>query len=207
MAENKKARAHQEPTGFVRFVRKQVDPLSRVFAASPLAQLQLKTAQGSITLVKANAAVDSSHASTARLGELAGPDSARLTGDSTKPAARYMPWTAAQNGEAGRSYITINSEVVGIFHDASQPPAPGAALSSGQVLGYIEALRLRNEVRCPIDSTLVAQVVVDGQPVDFGEALFVVESAQASPPETGAETSSPLQEAPGEVAPAEPPRL
>jgi len=207
MAENKKGRAREEPTGFVRFVRKQVDPLSRFFAASPLAQLQLKTPHGSVTLVKANAAVDSSPAGSGRAGEVAGADSARSTGDSAKPAARYMPWTAAQNGEAGRSYITINSEVVGIFHDASQPNVPGAALSSGQVLGYIEALRLRNEVRCPIDSTLVAQVVEDGQPVDFGEALFVVESALVSPDEISAVTSSPQEQAPSEVAPVEPPRL
>lgn len=205
MAENKKARAHEEPSGFVRFIRKQVEPLSRVFAASPLAQLQLKTAHGSITLVKANAAVDLGRAGPA--GELLAPDSPRSAGDSAKLAARYAPRAPAQNGEPGRTYITINSEVVGIFHDASQPPVPGAALSSGEILGYIEALRLRNEVRCPIDSTLVAQVVVDSQPVDFGEALFVVESAQLSPPESITETSSAQQEAPGEAVPAEPPRL
>ncbi|MDQ6780416.1 MAG: hypothetical protein M3Z37_04585, partial [Candidatus Eremiobacteraeota bacterium] len=43
----------------------------------------------------------------------------------------------------------------------------------------IEALRLRNAVRCPVECMLIAQVVVDGQPVDFGETLFVVDSGGA----------------------------
>lgn len=199
MAENKKAHAHEEPSSFVRFVRKQVDPLSKVFAASPLAQLRIKTPQGSVTLVKATAVVESP------VGREHGAD-ARSSGESGKLAARYTPLTPAANGEAGRTYITINSEVVGIFHDLSEPPAAGEQLHSGQALGYIEALRLRNEVRCPIDSTLVAQVVVDGQPVDFGEALFVVDGTAAAALEA-AEVPSVAAEPAPVPEPVEPPRL
>ena len=80
-----------------------------------------------------------------------------------------------------------------------------ASVLADHVLGYIEALRLRNEVRCPLDSTLVAQVVVDGQPVDFGESLFVVDTTALAVAEL------PPEEAPLPVPPivetAEPPRL
>jgi biotin carboxyl carrier protein len=94
--------------------------------------------------------------------------------------SRTASTTRVYHGEAGRAYDTINAEVVGLFRDAAEPPGPGDRLEAGRVLGHIEALRLRNEVRCPVDCTLITQVVVDGQPVDFGEPLFVVDSGGAS---------------------------
>jgi acetyl-CoA carboxylase biotin carboxyl carrier protein len=201
MAENKKTQARDEPSGIMEFVRAQVDPISKAFAASPLAQLRVKTKLGSVTLQKASAPAAPGPAD-ARQG-----DAAKAAGEHTKPAtSRYAPLVPAQNGEAGRSYLTISSEVVGIFRDAASPPAPGERLRKDQVLGYIEALRLRNEVRCPGDATLVAQVVIDGQAVDFGEALFVVDTT-----ETGA-AAAPVEEAVAEPAAAaepviEPPRM
>jgi acetyl-CoA carboxylase biotin carboxyl carrier protein len=177
MAENKKAHGHDEQSEMVRFIHKQVDPLSKAFAASPLARLRVRTKLGTVILEKASAVTAASPVESHAV------DASRASGESAKPAAaRYIPLVPAQNGEAGRSYITINSEVVGIFRDVSPAPAPGEALRSGQVLGYIEALRLRNEVHCPSDATLVAQVVEDGQPVDFGEALFVVDTTEAAVP-------------------------
>jgi acetyl-CoA carboxylase biotin carboxyl carrier protein len=169
MADNKKAHPQEEPSALLRFIREQLAPLSRAFAASELAELRVRTPQGSATLVKATAAPNP-------LVEMASGEPVRGSAETSKPAARYAPLVPAQNGEAGRTYITINSEVVGIYHAANGPLTPGDQVSSGQVLGYIEALRLRNEVRCPTDATLVAQVVVDNQPVDFGEALFVLDT-------------------------------
>ena len=174
------------------FVRSQVDPISKAFAASPLAQLRLKTKLGSVTLEKAPA--PAAGPADGRQG-----DAAKAAGEHTKPAtSRYAPLVPAQNGEAGRSYLTISSEVVGIFRDAANPPVPGERLRKDQVLGYIEALRLRNEVRCPGEATLVAQVVIDGQAVDFGEALFVVDTTET------AAAAAPVEEAAEPAAAAEP---
>jgi acetyl-CoA carboxylase biotin carboxyl carrier protein len=198
MAQNKKAHSQDEPSEMIRFIRNQVDPLSKAFAASPLARLRIKTGQGTVTLERALPAAAVS------TGERAS-EAARTGSEAAKPQTRTMPLVPAQNGEAGRTYVTVNAEVVGIFRDSTAPPAPGEALRGGQVLGYIEALRLRNEVHCPSDATLVAQVVVDGQPVDFGEALFVVDA-------TGARESQPPPAAVNiEAAPVveavEPPRM
>jgi acetyl-CoA carboxylase biotin carboxyl carrier protein len=201
MAENKKAHGHDEQSEIVRFIHKQVDPLSKAFATSPLARLRVKTKLGTVILEKAIAETAASAV------EPRAAEALRASGEPAKlAAARYAPLVPAQNGEAGRSYITINSEVVGIFRDASSPPTPGEALRGGQVLGYIEALRLRNEVHCPSDATLVAQVVVDGQPVDFGEALFVVDTTEAAIPLTGAATVE-VASSPAVAETVEPPRM
>jgi acetyl-CoA carboxylase biotin carboxyl carrier protein len=190
VAEHKKAHTDDELSTFARFVRKTVGPLSRAFAESPLMQLRVRTPSGSVTLAKA-ADVHTNVVPSAEPAE-----APRAGHPRSSPAARVY------NGEAGRSYDTINAEVVGIFRDTAEPPATGDRLESGRVLGHIEALRLRNEVRCPIDCTLIAQVVVDGQPVDFGEPLFVVDSGGAPLP--AADVTAATLETP---AIAEPPRM
>lgn len=150
-------------------------------------QLRVKTPHGSVTLAKPSAASRPSATAPADIGEIAKLGHAR-----SAPQARIY------NGEVGRAYNTINAEVVGLFRDIAEPPATGERLEAGRVLGHIEALRLRNIVRCPVDCTLIAQVVVDGQPVDFGEPLFVVDSGGVEIPQSIA--------AP-EVEIAEPPRI
>ena len=148
--------------------------------------LRVKTPDGIVTLAKA--ATIHNQAPAAALEVAEAPKG---------PHARGVP--RIYNGEAGRAYDTINAEVVGIFRDVAEPPATGDRLEAGRVLGHIEALRLRNEVRCPIECTLIAQVVVDGQPVDFGEPLFVVDGG-----------GQPLAASPQAVEPAqiaEPPRM
>ena len=192
MAEHKKAHPEEESSAFARFVRKTVSPLSHAFADSPLMQLRVRTPHGSVTLAKA-APIDSRLASSG----LAEPIDAPKSGHPRVPLARVY------NGEAGRTYDTINAEVVGIFRDIAEPPTTGDRLEAGRVLGHIEALRLRNEVRCPIDCKLIAQVVVDGQPVDFGEPLFVVDSGGAPIPQVEPATAS----VPETVEIVEPPRL
>ena len=189
VAEKNKARTHDEPSSFVRFVRSTVGPLSRAFAESPLAQLRVRTPEGAVTLTKAPPV----HEAEAPHAE---------AGDSRLGHARATQAPRIYQGEAGRAYDTINAEVVGLFRDIAEPPATGDRLEAGRVLGHIEALRLRNEVRCPVDCTLIAQVVVDGQPVDFGEPLFVVDSGSATTP--GVEQVE-RPEAVAELA--EPPRI
>jgi len=191
VAEHKKAHTEDEPSAFARFVRKTVSPLSRAFADSPLMQLRVRTPHGSVTLAKAPP-VD------LRVTSIA---SAELT-DMPKSGHPRVPLARVYNGEAGRSYDTINAEVVGIFRDIPEPPTTGDHLEAGRLLGHIEALRLRNEVRCPIACKLIAQVVVDGQPVDFGEPLFVVDSGGTPLPQ--AEPETPVPET---VEIVEPPRL
>jgi acetyl-CoA carboxylase biotin carboxyl carrier protein len=186
-------------SSLARFVRRQVAPLSKAFAESPLMQLRVRTPQGTVTLTKAQPQGRPSLTVTAY-----GEGAAASAGDASENARQNQSRSSPRihNGEVGRAYDTINAEVVGIFRDVAQPPTTGDQLAAGQTIGEIEALRLRNAVRCPLECTLIAQVVVDGQPVDFGEALFVVDSGGV-PLQTAAQ--APGEEQPPEVI--EPPRI
>lgn len=185
VAENNKA------SSLARFIRDQVAPISAAFSQTPLTRLRLKTNQGAVTLVKLPVTQpDRPPASD-------GADAARAH-EKTPHAARL------HNPEAGRAYDTISADVVGIFRELPELLVTGARLTDGQVLGHIEALRLRNPVRCPVDCTLIAQVVDDGQPVDFGETLFVVDSGGVPmPPPAEDESMEPA----GTPEAVEPPRV
>ena len=74
----------------------------------------------------------------------------------------------------------ITSPMVGTFYSAPSPEvAPfveiGAAISVGQPLCIIEAMKLMNEVESELSGKVIEILVDNGQPVEYGEALFMVE--------------------------------
>lgn len=67
---------------------------------------------------------------------------------------------------------TIPATMVGIFHAANPPLARGAAVSIGQIVGYIESMKLMNEVVAG-HSGVVADVLIDENlPVEYGQPLL-----------------------------------
>lgn len=143
------------------FVTERVAPLARTFAQLPLMQLRVRTAHGMVTLVKATPSVT---------------DGAKATSPAKSTHAPKI-----QEGEPGRAYDTINAEAVGIFRPAADVPEFGERVEADRVLGFVEALKLRNPVRAGAPCFFVAQAVEDGQAVEFGEVLFVVERGDIPP--------------------------
>jgi len=75
---------------------------------------------------------------------------------------------------------TITSPIVGIFHRAPRPEAPpfvevGGSVKKGQVLCIIEAMKLMNEIESDVDGTVAKILIEEGQPVEYGEPLFLIE--------------------------------
>jgi len=73
----------------------------------------------------------------------------------------------------------VKSPIVGTFYEA---PAPGAepfvgvgdAIQPGKVLCIIESMKLMNEIEAEFSGTIVKRLVENGQPVEYGEVLFLV---------------------------------
>jgi acetyl-CoA carboxylase biotin carboxyl carrier protein len=71
----------------------------------------------------------------------------------------------------------IRSPIVGTFYASPTPGAdpfvtPGKRVSAGQVLCIIEAMKLMNEIESDAAGEVVRVFVENGQPVEYGEALF-----------------------------------
>jgi|SRR4051812_27368526 acetyl-CoA carboxylase biotin carboxyl carrier protein len=74
----------------------------------------------------------------------------------------------------------LKSPMVGTFYRAPSPGAPvfvevGQSVSKGQTLCIIEAMKLLNEIESDVAGTVKAILVENGQPVEYGQPLFLIE--------------------------------
>ena len=70
--------------------------------------------------------------------------------------------------------------MVGTFYRAPKPDAPpfvaeGDAVKEGQVLCIVEAMKLMNEIEADATGTIKAILAENGQAVEYGQPLFVIE--------------------------------
>ncbi len=87
------------------------------------------------------------------------------------PAAPEPP--AASDGHA------MKSPMVGTFYRAPSPDAKpfvevGQVVKEGQTICVIEAMKLMNEIEADASGTVKAVLVENGQPVEYGQALFII---------------------------------
>jgi len=71
------------------------------------------------------------------------------------------------------------SPIVGTYYESPKPGDPsfvkvGDVVEPGQVLCIIESMKLMNEIESDIGGTIVAKLVENGRPVEYGEALFAI---------------------------------
>jgi acetyl-CoA carboxylase biotin carboxyl carrier protein len=75
--------------------------------------------------------------------------------------------------------VLVKSPIVGTFYEGPAPGAPpfvqvGSRVQPGQVLCIIESMKLMNEIESETAGIVEAKLVMNGQPVEYGEALFAV---------------------------------
>jgi acetyl-CoA carboxylase biotin carboxyl carrier protein len=92
------------------------------------------------------------------------------------PAAAGAP---AEGEAAVPEGHVIRSPMVGTFYRSSAPGAKpfveiGQTVKSGDTLCIIEAMKLLNEIEADQDGTVKAILVESGQPVEYGEPLFIL---------------------------------
>jgi acetyl-CoA carboxylase biotin carboxyl carrier protein len=105
------------------------------------------------------------------------------TSDSSASAGASAPSPALSASAAAANKIpdgtTITSPFVGSFYRAPSPDAPtfvevGTRVRKGQTLCIVEAMKLMNEIESEVDGTVVAILMENAKPVEFGTPLFVV---------------------------------
>jgi acetyl-CoA carboxylase biotin carboxyl carrier protein len=74
---------------------------------------------------------------------------------------------------------TVKSPIVGTFYEAPSPGAPpfvkaGDMVEVGQVLCIVEAMKLLNEIESDVAGEIVKKLAVNGQPIEYGQELFVI---------------------------------
>ncbi len=82
--------------------------------------------------------------------------------------------------ESTAHLLTVEAPMVGTFYRSPKPDAPpfvteGDVVKEGQVICIVEAMKLMNEIESKVAGRIAKVVVENGQPVEFGQALFLVE--------------------------------
>ena len=96
-------------------------------------------------------------------------------------SAQNAPAPAIETKEP-ESYKKVVSPFVGTFYRGSSPTSPayaeiGKRVKLGDTLCIVEAMKLMNEIEADFAGKVVQVLVENGQPVEFGEPLFVIDTA------------------------------
>ncbi len=92
------------------------------------------------------------------------------------PAARHPPSPPIPAKHPG----VVKSPMVGTAYRSPEPGAPafievGAQVSQGDTLFIIEAMKTMNQIPAPHGGKVTAILIENGQPVEFGEPLVIIE--------------------------------
>ncbi|HEY7654816.1 MAG TPA: acetyl-CoA carboxylase biotin carboxyl carrier protein [Methylomirabilota bacterium] len=140
-----------------------IDQVVELAVRHNLAELEVESAGTRIRVVREHAP-----AASAPRGELAPAIAAPLT----QPGA--------DSAESTAHLLTVEAPMVGTFYRAPKPDAPpfvneGDAVKEGQVLCIVEAMKLMNEIEARVAGRIVKVLVENGQPVEFGQPLFLMD--------------------------------
>ena len=98
------------------------------------------------------------------------------------PAAAVTPAAAAAVAAAAAAAAdqTVTAPMVGTFYSAPAPGAKpfvdiGSEVKPGDVLCIIEAMKMMNQIESDKAGRIVSVLAKNGDPVEFGQPLFVIE--------------------------------
>lgn len=80
---------------------------------------------------------------------------------------------------ADPNLVLVKSPIVGTFYESASPGAGpfvsvGERVQPGKVLCIIESMKLMNEIEAEHSGIIESRLVLNGQPVEYGEALFAI---------------------------------
>ena len=146
---------------------KLVKELADILDASGLAEIEYETEAVSIRLSRVTGAAPVAAVAPAAPVPAAAP----------APAAE-APAAAPANPASHPGAVT--SPMVGTVYSSPEPDAPafiseGDTVKAGQTLFIVEAMKVMNPITAPKAGTVTNILVQNAQPVEFGEALVIIE--------------------------------
>jgi acetyl-CoA carboxylase biotin carboxyl carrier protein len=154
----------------------QLEEIFRLMTSYGIAEVELENAEGRL-----HAKMPSAQTVTYAAAPSVAPAPVSAPSMSSAAPAASSPAPAAAKAALAPNQKKILSPFVGTFYRASNPNAApyakeGQPVKKGQTLCIIEAMKLMNEIESEFDGKIVSILVENGQPVEFGEPLFVIET-------------------------------
>jgi acetyl-CoA carboxylase biotin carboxyl carrier protein len=101
-------------------------------------------------------------------------------GMSSPPDVKVVSTAPRKNAAEDRELVAVTSPLVGTFYRSASLDSPpfvevGQEVHKGDVLCMVESMKLMNEIESDVDGIVVSIVVENGQPVEYGQSLFLLE--------------------------------
>jgi acetyl-CoA carboxylase biotin carboxyl carrier protein len=151
----------------------EIKELLRIFNESGVAELELQRGENRLRVRR-----------SATSQEIVVPVAAPVVATAPAPVAAapaaHIPAPAVgKPAEPESDQLLVKSPIVGTFYEAPSPDAPpfvkaGDTVEPGQVLCIIESMKLMNEIQSEVSGVVASKLVRNGQPVEYGEALFAI---------------------------------
>jgi len=148
---------------------RKIKKLIELLDESGVAEIEIKEGEESLRISRQTSTV-----AAAPVAVAAAP--APVAAVAAAPAAA-APEPAAEEEVSGHK---VTSPMVGTFYRSSSPGSPvftdvGQRVNEGETLCIIEAMKILNQIEADKSGTVKAILVENGQPVEFGQPMFIIE--------------------------------
>jgi len=146
---------------------RKLKTLIELVETSGIAELEIQEGEERVRITRA--LMQGAHASAPAMPPL--PVS--IPASTPSPAAPAAETVSAPEGHV------VKSPMVGTFYRSASPGAKafvevGDTVQQGDVLCIVEAMKLMNEIEADASGTIKAVIAENGQPVEFGQPLFII---------------------------------
>ena len=152
---------------------RKLKTLIELVETSGIAELEIQEGEERVRITRALA----QHAPVMMMQPHAAPPPQPVTAPPTGVAADAPPAVAPAAAEP-QGHV-VKSPIVGTFYRAASPDSKsfvevGDTVKEGDTLCIIEAMKLMNEIEADASGVVKSILVENGQPVEFGQPLFVL---------------------------------
>jgi acetyl-CoA carboxylase biotin carboxyl carrier protein len=151
---------------------RKLKTLIDLVAESDIAELEVTEGESKVRIVKSSAMPQNQMV----MMQPQGMQQHYAPAHAPAPAAAAAPVAAVVAEPTGH---IVKSPMVGTFYRSSSPGSPafvevGSTIKEGETLCIIEAMKLLNEIDSDVSGVVTKILVENGQPVEFGQPLFVI---------------------------------
>jgi len=151
---------------------RKLKTLVDLVSESNISELEITEAEGKVRIVKAGYGVP-----TTMMMPAAAPMMMQAAPAAAAPSADAAPAAEAAPVQTGH---VVKSPMVGTFYRSASPGAKpfaevGTAIKEGDPICIVEAMKIMNEIECDMTGTVTKILVENGQAVEFGQPLFIIE--------------------------------
>jgi len=153
---------------------RKIKKLIELLEDSDVSEIEIVEGEESVRIARGNVG--------AALPVVAAPAVAMPPAAQAAPQASLAPSPVSPSSDAADlpPGTLVESPMVGTFYKSSSPDAKpfvevGQSVNVGDTLCIIEAMKIMNQIEAEISGTVRAVLVDDGQPVEYGDPLIVID--------------------------------